>query len=40
MYSEKIIQEFVNKLIKEKEGKCLDFKQKITLFYVHGYIYM
>lgn len=30
MYSEKIIQEFVNKLIKEKEGKCLDFKQKIT----------
>lgn len=30
MKSEKNIQDFVNKLIKKKEGKSLDFKQKIT----------
>ncbi|MBC6367921.1 helix-turn-helix domain-containing protein [Algoriphagus sp. AK58] len=30
MFSKKFDQDFVNKLLKEKEGKSLDFKQKIT----------
>jgi predicted HTH transcriptional regulator len=30
MKSTKFDQEFVNKILKEKEGKSLDFKQKIT----------
>lgn len=30
MFSKKFDQDFVNKLLKQKEGKTLDFKQKIT----------